>query len=163
MIAGTAAVMLIVNLMRTVSFLPLIFGIAMLGSSCSKNTPQPSSVVTLAANEKGSPQIDYAGPGAMNYHYTFESFTFQIGPAYGGAPWTTGKGAMKFSDSNHVTLDIQSSSDRAYDIELLGVWTNRNLAIPENVAKEKLHMAAGDQKLSLERFVIWTYDFSKEK
>ncbi len=149
--------------MRSVSFLLLICGMSMLGSSCSKKTPRESSVVTLAANERGSPQIEYAGPGALKYHYTFESFTFQIGPTHSGAPWTTGKGSMKFSDSNHLILDIQSSSDRAYDIELLGVWTNRNLAVPENMAKEKVHMAAGDQKLSLERFVIWTYDFSKEK
>lgn len=149
--------------MRTVSFLLLICGIAVLGSSCSQKAPQQSSVVTLAANEGGSPQIDYAGPGTMSYHYSLESFTFQIRPTYGGAAWATGKGAMRFSDSNHVVVDIQSSSERAYDIELLGVWTNRNLAIPENMAKEKVHMAAGDQKLSLDRFVIWTYDFSKEK
>ncbi len=148
--------------MRTVSTLLLICWIAASGG-CSEKAPQQSSVVTLAANERGSPQLDYAGPGALNYHYAFESFTFQIGPTHGGAPWTTGKGAMKFSDSNHVTLEIQSSSDRAYDIELLGVWTNRNVAIPENAAKEKLHVAAGEQKLNLERFVIWTYDFSKEK
>ena len=119
--------------------------------------------MTLAANERGQPQFDYTGPGALNYKYSFESFTFQIGPTNGSVPWTTGKGEITFSDSNHVTVAIQSSSDRAYDIELLGMWTNRTLGIPENKAKETVHMPTGDQKLSIERFVIWTYDFSKEK
>ena len=148
--------------MSNVTLLLSVCGLGLLAGGCSRQTPQ-TSVVTLAANERGSPQLDYTGPGALNYHYSFESFTFQIGPANGGAPWTTGKGEMKFSDSNHVGLVIQSSSDRAYDIDLLGVWTNRNLEIPEDKAKEKVHMPAGDQKLNIERFVIWTYDFSKEK
>lgn len=73
------------------------------------------------------------------------------------------KGEMKFSDTNHVTVTIQSSSDRPYDIELLGLWTNRSLEIAEDKAREILHVPAGEQKLNIDRFVIWTYDFAKEK
>jgi len=70
---------------------------------------------------------------------------------------------MTFTDGNHIIIAIQSASERPFDIELLGIWTNRTLDIPEEKAKEKVHVSAGDQKLSIERFVIWTYDFSKEK
>jgi hypothetical protein len=73
------------------------------------------------------------------------------------------KGYHDFTDSNHVIFSVQSSSDHPYDIELLGVWTNRTSDIPEEKAKETLHILAGDQKLQIERFVIWTYDFGKDK
>lgn len=80
-----------------------------------------------------------------------------------GNAWVTANGEMKFTGTNHVLISIQSSSDRPYDIELLGVWTNGTLEIPEDKAKEKLHVPAGEQKLNVERYVIWTYDFIKEK
>jgi len=150
------------SLMKTAPiFLSLCAGVVFT-SGCSRQVPQQASVLTLAANDRGTPQFDYSGPGRLSYHKSFESFTFEISPVT-GSPWATGKGEMKFSDSNHVVIAIQSSSDRAYDIELLGVWTNRTLDISEDRAKEKVRVPAGEQKLRLERFVIWTYDFNKEK
>jgi hypothetical protein len=74
-----------------------------------------------------------------------------------------GKGKMTFTDSNHMVMTLQSSSDRPYEVELLGVWTNRTLDIPEEKAKEKVRVESGDQKVTLERFVIWTYDFVRGK
>jgi hypothetical protein len=120
------------------------------------------SVTTLATNDRGTPQFDYSGPGKFSYNYSAESFKFEIGPL-SGTPWVKGKGEMKFGDSNNVLVSIQSSSDRPYDIELLGVWTSLTLDVPEARAKEKVHVLAGEQKLTIERFVIWTYDLSKEK
>ncbi len=148
--------------MKTAAIFLSVCAGAVLTNGCSKQAPQQASVLTLAANERGTPQFDYSGPGRVSYHQSFESFTFEIGPL-AGTPWATGKGEMKFSDSNHVVIAIQSLSDRPYDIELLGVWTNRTLGISEDRAKEKVRVPAGDQKLRLDRFVIWTYDFSKEK
>ena len=75
----------------------------------------------------------------------------------------TDAGASELVHLNHVVIAIQSSSDRPYEIELLGMWTNRALDISEFKAKEKVRVPAGDQKFSIERFVIWNYDFSKEK
>ncbi len=147
--------------MRTIAALVSLCSALLFMSGCSQQAQQ-SLVLTLAANEGGKPQFDYSGPGSLTYRYSFESFTFQIGPAT-GKPWVTGRGEMKFTDSNHVVIGLQSSSDRPYDIELLGVWTNRTLDIPEDTAKERLRVAAGEQKLSVDRFVIWTYDFNKEK
>lgn len=137
---------------------------AIFASGCSKQgqASQQSSVVTLASDDRGRPQLDYSGPGKLSYRNSFESFSFEIGSGV-GAPWATGKGAMNFTDSNHVIITVQSSSERPYDIQLLGVWTNRTLDIPEEKAKETIHVLAGDQKLHIERFVIWTYDFSKDK
>lgn len=113
-------------------------------STPARPTPpeQPVPVVTLAANENGKPQVDYRGPGALSYRSSLESFTFRIGPVT-GSPWLSANGGMKFSDTNHVIISIQSSSDRPYEIELLGVWTNRTLDIPESMAKEHLRVEAG--------------------
>lgn len=149
--------------MRTVAIF-LSLSAVMFANSCSKQTQAPTqgSILTLASNDRGRPQFDYSGPGKLSYQYSFESFTFEIGPVT-GTPWTTGKGEMTFTDSNHIIIAIQSASERPFDIELLGIWTNRTLDIPEEKAKEKVHVSAGDKKLSIERFVIWTYDFSKEK
>lgn len=135
---------------------------------CSKQPPAPapaqseSTVVTLASNDRGLAQLEYSGPGHLDHSSFNESFNFEIG-LVGGIPWTTAKGEMKFSDTNHVTITLQSTSDRPYDIDLLGVWTNRTLDIPEDKAKEKVHVPAGEQKLKIDRFVIWTYDFFKDK
>jgi hypothetical protein len=134
--------------------------VVVFAGGCSRQSTSQSPVVILAASETGRPQLDYSGPGSLSYRYSFDSFTFQIGPVTGTA-WATAQCQMKFADSNRVAITIQSSSDRAYDIELLGVSTNRAVNVPEDKAKEKLHVAAGSKTLSIERFVIWTYDFSK--
>ncbi len=146
----------------TTAFLSCLCACTMLIAGCSNKAPAPASVLTLAASERGIPQFDYSGPGKLSYHQSFNLFSFEIGPL-SGAPWVTGKGELNFSDSNHVVISVQSSSDRPYEIELLGVCTNRTLDVPEEKAKEIVRVLAGEQKLSLERFVIWTYDFSKEK
>ena len=68
---------------------------------------------------------------------------------------------MKLGSSNDVTISIQSTSDRAYDIQLLGLSTNNNFDVEEGQLKEAIHVSAGDQRLTIERFVIYTYDFAK--
>jgi hypothetical protein len=114
----------------------------------------------LAANEKGTPQFDYTGPGALNYSHSFESFTFEIGPV-SGTPWIKGKGEMKVGDSNSLAIAIHSSSDRPFDIQLFGLATNNDMNLPEDRLKETLHVGKGDQNLRIERFVIFTYDFAR--
>jgi hypothetical protein len=134
-------------------------------AGCSKqNSQQPvstlASVLVLASNERGRPQFDYSGPDSLSYQHSLDTFTFQIGPA-AGTPWATAKGEMKLGSSNDVTITIQSTSDRAYDIQLLGLSTTNNFDVTEDKIKEMLHVPAGDKKLTIERFVIYTYDFAK--
>ena len=129
-------------------------------AGCSKQaTPPPTStpaaVVILASNERGRPQFDYSGPDSLSYKYSLDTFTFQIGQ------WGSGKGEMKLGGSNDVTIIIQSTSDRAYDIQLLGLSTTNNFDVEEDKIKETVHVPAGEQKVKIERFDIYTYDFAK--
>jgi len=129
-------------------------------AGCSKQpTPPPAStpapVVVLASNERGSPQFDYSGPDSLSYKYSLDTFTFQIGQ------WGSAKGEMKLGGSNDVTITIRSISDRAYEIQLLGLATNNNFDVEQEKIKETVHVPAGEQKLKIERFVIYTYDFAK--
>ena len=132
---------------------------------CSKQVTQQAApslapVVVLASNERGRPQFDYTGPDSLNFRYSLDSFTFQIGPAV-GTPWATGKGEMKLGSSNDVTITIQSTSDRAYDIQLLGLSTTNDFNVEEDKTKETLHVPTGEKTVRIERFVIFTYDFAK--
>jgi hypothetical protein len=68
---------------------------------------------------------------------------------------------MKLGSSNDVTISIQSTSDRAFDIQLLGLSTTNNFDIEEEQLKETVHIPPGDQNLTIGRFVIYTYDFAK--
>ena len=138
---------------------------SLLLAGCSKQvSQQPVStlapVLVLASNERGRPQFDYSGPDSLSYHQSLDSFTFQIGPAV-GTPWATAKGEMKPGSSNDVTITIQSTSDRAYDIQLLGLSPTNNFDVTEDKIKETLRVPAGEKKLTIERFVIFTYDFAK--
>ena len=150
------------NTRQTVASVFSLAAVILLLVGCSKQPTQQTPLLTLASNERGNPQFDYTGPGKLSYRHSFDSFSYQIG-ATTSIPWVTGRGEMRFSDSNHMIVSIQSSSDRPYEIELLGIWTNRSSDIPENMAKERLRIPAGEQNLNIERFVIWTYDFAKEK
>ncbi len=126
----------------------------------SASAPQATPLLVLASNERGRPQFDYVGPGNLSYHYSFDSFTYEIGPL-SQTPWVTAKGEMKPGHTNDLVITIQSESDRPYEIQLLGLSTNNNLNIKEEKLKETLPVAAGKQKLILKRYVIFTYDFSK--
>lgn len=68
---------------------------------------------------------------------------------------------MKLGASNDVTITIQSTSDRAYDVRLLGLSTNNIFEVEEDKTKETLRVPAGEKKLTIQRFVIFTYDFGK--
>jgi hypothetical protein len=132
---------------------------SLLLAGCSKQaaviTSTSTPVVVLASNERGRPQFDYTGPDSLSYRYSVDTFTVQIGQ------WGSVKGAMKLGSSNDVTISIQSASDRAYDIQLLGLSTNNNYDVEEGQLKETVHIPPGDQNLTIERFVIYTYDFAK--
>ena len=69
---------------------------------------------------------------------------------------------MKLGSSNDLTITIQSTSDRAYDIQLLGLSTINNFDVKEDKIKETLRIPAGEKKLTIERFVIFTYDLTKQ-
>jgi len=69
---------------------------------------------------------------------------------------------MKLGSSNEVTISIKSTSGRAYDIQLLGFSTTNNFDVEEERLKETVHIPPGDQRLTIGRFVIYTYDFAKE-
>ena len=138
----------------------MVCGVLMLLSGCSKRaSTQARPLVVLAMNERGAPQLDYSGPGVLNYRYSLGSFSFEIGPV-SGAPWIIAKGEAKRGASNDVVFSIASSSDRAYDIQLLGVSTN-NTDLPEERTRETMSVPASNQTLSVHRFVIYTYDFVK--
>lgn len=68
---------------------------------------------------------------------------------------------MKQGDTNDLTITIQSTSDRAYDIQLLGLSTNNNFDVEEEKIKETLRVPAGEHNVKIQRFVIYTYDFTK--
>lgn len=138
---------------------PLLLVLLLL-AGCSKQPAPPTAsspapVVVLASNERGRPQFDYSGPDSLSYKYSLDTFTFQIGQ------WGSAKGEMKLGGSNDVTITIQSTSDRAYDIQLLGLSTTNNFDVEEDKIKETVHVPAGEQKVKIERFVIYTYDFAK--
>jgi hypothetical protein len=140
--------------MRAVASIAL----ALLGLvGCSK---KETPVVILASNEDGRPQFDYVGPGMYNYNRNFGSFIFKLGPV-SGPSWATGSGELKLGESNDMVLSIQSESDRAFDIRVLGVLTNDNPEAPEEQTIETFHVPPGKQALKLERFIIYTYDFQK--
>ena len=63
---------------------------------------------------------------------------------------------MKAGTSNDVVINVQSSSDRAYDLQLLGLATN-SADMPEEKAQETVRVGSGNQKLGFARFVIYTY------
>ena len=138
---------------------PLLLAVLLMAGCSKQPTPptasSPAPVVILAANERGRPQFDYSGPDSLSYKYSLDTFTFQIGQ------WGSAKGEMKLGGSNDVTIVIQSTADRAFDIQLLGLSTNNNFEVGEEKLKETVHVPAGDQKLKIERFVIFTYDFAK--
>ena len=147
------------GLMRALLLASLLF------AGCSKQAPQQpvsalAPVLVLASNERGRPQFDYSGPDSLSYRYSLDSFTFQIGPAV-GTPWATGKGEMKLGNTNDLIITIQSTSDRGYDIQLLGLSTTNNFDVAEDKMKETLRVPAGEKKLTIQRYVIYTYDFSK--
>jgi len=150
-------IILMLGLMRIHSYIGMA---AMLLAGCSKSLPPDTSALVLAANQRGAPQFQLSGPGVLNYNYSSGSFTFHIGPA-AGAPWISGSGQMKLGSSNDVAIAIQSSSDRPYDIQLFGLATNSDMSLSEDQLKETLHVSKGDQKLKIDRFVIYTYDFTK--
>ena len=60
-----------------------------------------------------------------------------------------------------MSITIHSTSDRGYDIQLLGLSTNKNFDVEENKLKQTIHIPAGDQKLTIQRFIIYTYDFKE--
>ena len=62
---------------------------------------------------------------------------------------------------NEVVITLQSSSDRPFDIHLFGLSAKNDPNLPEDSLKETIHVSKGDQKLRLERFIIYTYDFAK--
>jgi hypothetical protein len=133
---------------------------SLLLGGCSKQAAPPTvststPVVVLASNERGRPQFDHTGPDSLSYRYSLDTFTFRIGE------WGSAKGAMKLGSSNDVTISIQSTSDRAFDIQLLGLSTTNNFDIEEEQLKETVHIPPGDQNLTIGRFVIYTYDFAK--
>ena len=123
--------------------------------SVSPNTSTPAPVVVLAVNERGRPQFDYSGPGSLSYKYSLDTFTFQIGE------WVSAKGEIKLGRSNDVTISIQSTSDHSFDMQLLGLSSTNSFDVVEEKLKETIHVPAGEQKLKIERFVIFTYDFAK--
>ncbi len=138
---------------------------SLLLAGCSKEAPKQASsslepVLILASNERGRPQFDYAGPDSLSFRYSNDSFSFQIGPV-AGKPWASANGEMKLGASNDVTITIQSTSDRAYDVRLLGLSTNNIFEVEEDKTKETLRVPAGEKKLTIQRFVIFTYDFGK--
>jgi hypothetical protein len=133
---------------------------SLLLAGCSKQAAPPTvststPVAVLASNERGRPQFDYTGPDSLSYRYSLDTFTFQIGQ------WGSAKGVMKVGSSNDVTIAIQSTSDRAYDIQLLGFSATNNFNVEEERLKETVHIPPGDQRLTIGRFIIYTYDFAK--
>jgi hypothetical protein len=131
----------------------VLVGCAKQATPPSASTPAP--VVVLAANERGKPQFDYSGPDSLSYKYSLDTFSFQLGQ------WGSANGEMKLGSSNDVTISIQSTSDRSFDIQFLGLSSTNNFDVEEEKLKEVVHVPAGDQKLRIERFVIYTYDFAK--
>jgi hypothetical protein len=126
-------------------------------SACSKQSSGSGSPsFQIAADKSGYPILSYSGPGIYQYSSSFGSFTFQIGPSLSGTPWIKIKGEMKVGDSNDVVIQIQSSSDRTYDLQFLGLSTNSG-DIPEEKTQETVRVGPGDQKLSFPRFIIYTY------
>jgi len=146
--------------MRVLFFILSACAVLALPAGCSKPAaPDPRPLVVLASDERGTPQLDYAGPGALNYQYSFGSFSFDIGPV-AGTRWIKAKGEITARTNSEVTISIHSSSDRAYDLQVWGVSTNGS-NLPEDKAKETVSVDAGNQTINLRRFVIWTYDFTK--
>jgi hypothetical protein len=119
-----------------------------------------TSVLVLAVNERGDPQIQTGGPGVLNYTNINGTFTFHIGPPV-GAPWISGKGEFKMGRGNELLITIHSSADRPFDIQLFGLAAKNDANLPEDSLKETVHVLKGDKDLNLERFIIYTYDFSK--
>jgi hypothetical protein len=136
-----------------------LLALVLLGfAGCSK---KQTPIVILASNEDGQPQFDYIGPGMYGYNRNLGSFTFKVGPV-SGQPWVTGSGEMKLGNSNDMVISIQSESDRAFGIRVLGMLTNDNMQASEKQTEEMFHIPAGKQTLKVQRFVIFTYDFRKK-
>lgn len=123
----------------------------------SGETDETNPLVVLAVNKLGRPQVDYYGPDALSYNYSLDTFTLQIGPV-GGEPWATVKGQLKLDEAN-ITVTVQSQSERAYDLDLLGISESDDSQQTEEEASELIHIDSGAHELNLERFLIYTYDF----
>ena len=128
------------------------------------SNPEPSKVarhvLVLAANNTATPQIGYTGLDALSYKFSDASFTFEVGPD-SGTPWLTGKGKMQISQTNNMTITIDSTSERPYEIRLLGLAKTSDVQSNDPI-EETIPVAAGKQNLKVDRFLIFTHDFSRQ-
>lgn len=138
-------------------FILALFALAGATTGCSKESPASNfPSFQIASDTNGYPLLSYSGPGFYHNSTSFGSFTFQVGPSMSGTPWIMIKGEIKVGNSNDIVIQIQSSSDRAYDLQFLGFATN-SADMPEEKTKETVRIGPGENKLSFARFVIYTY------
>ena len=130
--------------MRSLQIIVLISAVTALASGCSKSVePAERSVVVLALNENGSPQLNYSGPGALNYHYSLDSFSFDVGPV-AGSSWIMVKGEITVGDKSEATLKIHSSSDPRLRYPIVGC-IDRRRRHRRSEGERDFPVAAGEQ------------------
>lgn len=141
--------------MRVTAQILLLYGLCIF-FGCSKQAPP---LVVLALNTDGRLQFDYVGLGVYHYSRNMDSFTFRI-EYVEGVPVIKAACVTKLGSSNDVKLVIHSNAKEPYTIQFKGFATN-NGDLPEAQTTETIRIPAGEQDVSLEGFIHFTYDFSR--
>ena len=128
-------------------------------SSCGgEKTPDPVPALQLAFKESGRLWTNSNGPDVVQFSRTNDDFKIDMGP-FQKTPWLTAKGKIKTSkESNAASFDLTFTSDRPFELQLLGLAAKDDETLPEEATIEKFQMPAGEKTLKLDRFILYVYE-----
>ena len=145
--------------------LPLVLGLlaaspaTLFFTSCGgEKTPDPAPVLQLGFKESGGLWTNSTGPDIVQFSRTNDDFKIDVGP-FQKSPWLTAKGKIKTSkESNAASFDLTFTSDRPFELQVLGLATKDVESLPDEATIEKIQMPAGEKSLKLDRFIIYVYE-----
>ena len=128
-------------------------------SSCGgENTPDPVPVLQLAFKESGSLWTNSTGSDVVQYSRMNDDIKMDMG-TFQKTPWLTAKGKLKTSkENNAVSFDLTFTSDRPFELQLLGLAAKDDDTLAEEATLEKFQMPAGEKTLKLDRFILYVYE-----
>ncbi len=125
----------------------------------SKQPVAEESGIQFGLSERDTPQIDYYGPGIMNYSNGARSFKATVTDLEGNSVWVTLEVNYAISNEGEITITATSDSTIPYILELLGMDPDQKRPEVEELT-QAVQFREGKEKKELKTYVHDIFSFS---
>lgn len=148
--------------MKKITTLLTLLCAATLLMSCGqsgKNTVNEKSGLQFGLSERDTPQLDYYGPGMMNYSHGARSFNATVTDLKGDSVLITLEVNYTLSNEGEISIAATSESTIPYVLELLGMASDQNRPDIEELY-QTVEFPEGKETKELKTYVHDVFSFS---